>query len=102
MNAKLKTKPTKRPQPISTGCLTDGCTCKATCRGLCAKCYSAAGKAVRAKLVTWEQLIAWGMATEPHRANGRNLFLRLLEKRVIASNQAAARAARRSRKTIRS
>lgn len=64
-------------------CLTPYCTGEAAHRGLCKSCYNVAGRLVRNKETTWEQLIKLKLATPPflNEHGPQNRFLVALEHR---------------------
>lgn len=50
-------------------CMMPGCAEKATCRGLCMKCYAMAHKLVKQNRTTWKQLEKNGKVLPKHSQN---------------------------------
>ena len=55
-------------------CLFPNCKHDAVTRGLCAACYGAANKLVKAGQLTWEYLVNAGKATPASRLTGKMAF----------------------------
>ena len=56
-----------RSANAASRCMTPGCNRKHKARGLCASCHAIALRMVKTKGITWDQLMALGMAkpTQP-------------------------------------
>jgi len=59
-----------RPKSPEVSCLVPSCNGVAKSRGLCVKCYAAASVRVKSGKITWDQLVALGLAKPSERKPG--------------------------------
>ena len=76
-------KPKPAPSKEKPQCIVPDCTNKATCRGMCSKCYSAASALVKDSKATWGEMEKLGLALPPKRNTSPNMLKEaLLDRRT--------------------
>lgn len=67
----------------SNRCMTPGCNRKHKARGLCASCHAIALRMVKTKGITWDQLMALGMAKPPQPVPMSPFVQQLIRQQII-------------------